>query len=215
MSRVFRGVVPLLAAGVAAAVVAAGVGGTGNQPARAGGELQAQPARSEGKPNTKAALPTKEELPEFEAYRAYDDSSGTITTSTASAARKDDGAGIRVTAIVASSEAEAKEWVYRHAVAMQSIGPFAKGSPSGQQIGEECWNSNRSGGPPKGGLQVIARDGRAIASVMIDRPVKRDKTGGPLLHEPIDAKDVRKVEQEAIKVLGKFARKGYTSKPAN
>lgn len=170
------------------------------------------PAEAVGKPNVGSALPTPEELPEFAGFGHETSSEGHIVASSVTAYRKVDKARLEVVAVVTGSEEDAHEWVQQRAVLFQSTGPFAKGSPSGQPIGQECWNSQRNQGPPQTPLQIIARDGRAIVSVTLNTVPKRDKKGNPILHAALSPTDVRKVEHEAIKALSKLARAGYTSK---
>ncbi len=88
-----------------------------------------------------------------------------------------------------------------------------KGSSSKQQIGQECYNSNRREGPPQGFLTIIARDGRAVATVQLAVPVIKNKDGKFVEH-PLDDQEVELVEKHALKVLDKLTTMGYTSKSA-
>lgn len=170
--------------------------------------------KAEDKSPARAALPTKEELPEFDKHRVIALPKGKKMFN---AVRRSDKLAIRITTVVFATEAEAQkethDWVYNwHAIRMLT------GSPSGRKIGQESWHTYRNG---KDNMSIIVLDGRSAVEVLISLPVPRDAKGKPILKNgnPIRGSlkeaDLKLAEDQVIKALGKLEKKGLTSKKAS
>jgi hypothetical protein len=167
-----------------------------------------QQVMAKGRPDVRAALPAKSDLPEFDKYQFLSIGKGKLV----SAVRKTDKLSFDVEAMAANTQEEAKKDIKEalnwHSVAM------LKGSPTGKKIGEECWHTYRSDSDT---VEIIARDGRATVSVRMSLPVAKDaqgkiirKNGNPVRGK-LSQGDLRFAEEQAIKALGKLKALGLTS----
>jgi len=196
----------LVLLGVVASLLTLGGRDIGTRPAQAKGDA---------KMDVLSSLPTQDELTEFGAENKTVKSHRNETSADAyiTSLRKGDEAQFRVESLVTDTEEEAKALVQRAIITQAGPGSMPKGSSSKRQIGQECYNSNRQEGPPQGFLTIIARDGRAVATVQLAVPVIKDKNGKFVEHMLGD-KEVELVEKHALKVLDKLTKLGYTSKSA-
>lgn len=156
----------------------------------------------------KQALPTKEELPEFSNYQVFSGAKG----KSAEAKRRADEARLRVSVLIASSEAEAQQWTHMTVTNSANAG-MLKSAPSGRKIGQEVWQSKYSKGQPFGSFTLVARDGLSI--VIVELMLKIDKgSRGQAMQRPIQTADLNLVENHALKCLDKLTAMGYTSRSA-
>ncbi len=203
-SKMLKVALSLLLLGAVVLLMALIKGGTGTSPALAKGDA---------KDDVIAALPNQTELTEFkdEGKNVTSRRNGALVGADVEVFRKGDGAQFRVESVVADTEADAKALVQQAIITQIGPGPMPKGSPSKQQIGQECYNSNRGEGPPRGSIKIVARDGRAVAVVLLALPVTKDN-GGKFVVPVLDDKNIALVEKHVLKVLDKLTQKGYTSK---
>lgn len=182
-----------LALGCAAAAAIYGVGSIGSAGAKA---------------DVGPALPTQAELLEFTNYKVR---RGRVAT-TSSATRRADAARLRITILSFSSAEEARKRIGLYISAPN--GTMLEGLLTGRKTAAKVWRPKYSGTTvPIGDYGIVALDGPSI--VIADLSLKIDKNAdGGAKPRVVQAKDVRWVEDEALKCLSKLAKMGLAPQTA-
>lgn len=171
-------------------------------------------------PNIKFALPTKAELPTFADYQTGSRiTTQTLTAQTFTAERRRDSMKLQISVGVYNSKEEAEEQSFplTHGV----NGRLKEGSPSGRKIGQQVWQSNYGADSPRSGFILVAHDGRSNILVKLRHRVPLDKEGEPIRDKSgeivwrrFTKTDLNFAEKQAIIVLNKLTKMGYTSRSA-
>lgn len=175
--------------------------------------LRPPKAMGQGLPDVRPALPVKAELVGFDKYEFHAYGRGKSVW----AYRVADGLTFNISLSVAPTEAEAEKVIrdvvfHWHQVAM------LPGTPSNHKIGQEAWHSYRNGADT---MDIVARDGRSIVTVMLALSVPKDAHGKPILvhggpvRGHLSQAHLLLAENHVLKALDKLTAMGYTSRSTN